>query len=124
VCTCNLGADVRSGSCACCCGALCTSELYAATHPLTVCLHVASVLLQTYDLAVARAVAELRVLSELCLPFVKPGGVWVAAKGANPQASVVSSAISESLPSLCSVSLLYCAALLLHSQQSQHFFGF
>jgi 16S rRNA G527 N7-methylase RsmG len=28
---------------------------------------------------------------ELCLPFVKPDGVWVAAKGANPQASAASS---------------------------------
>ncbi|WIA21622.1 hypothetical protein OEZ85_000804 [Tetradesmus obliquus] len=41
-----------------------------------------------YDLAVARAVAELRVLSELCLPFVRPGGLWVAAKGAHPQEEV------------------------------------
>lgn len=42
---------------------------------------------QAYDVGVARAVAELRVLAELCLPFVRPGGVWVAAKGANPEVS-------------------------------------
>jgi 16S rRNA G527 N7-methylase RsmG len=40
---------------------------------------------QVYDLAIARAVAETRVLSELCLPFVRVGGLWVAAKGPNPQ---------------------------------------
>jgi 16S rRNA G527 N7-methylase RsmG len=44
---------------------------------------------QQYDLAVARAVAETRVLAELCLPLVRPPlGIWVAAKGAAPDAEV------------------------------------
>jgi 16S rRNA (guanine527-N7)-methyltransferase len=35
-----------------------------------------------YDVAVARAVAPFAVLCELCLPFLRPGGRFVAQKGA------------------------------------------
>ncbi|KAG2432450.1 hypothetical protein HXX76_008795 [Chlamydomonas incerta] len=43
---------------------------------------------QAYDVAVARAVAETRILAELCMPFVRTGGLWVAAKGPDPEAEV------------------------------------
>lgn len=39
----------------------------------------------TFDIVTARAVARLAVLNELCLPFVKPGGSFVAMKASDAQ---------------------------------------
>lgn len=47
----------------------------------------------SFDLALARAVAPMNVLSEYCLPFVKPGGSFVALKGSNDDVSPAQSSI-------------------------------
>jgi len=43
---------------------------------------------EAFDLAVARAVADLRILSELCLPFVKVGGLFIAYKEEKIEAEI------------------------------------
>lgn len=40
---------------------------------------------EKFDYATARAVAEMRILTELCLPFVRVGGQMVAMKGKNAE---------------------------------------
>jgi 16S rRNA (guanine527-N7)-methyltransferase len=45
---------------------------------------------ETYDIAVSRAVAGLLQLSEMCLPFVKPEGKFLALKGNDIEAELES----------------------------------
>ncbi|KAK3248403.1 hypothetical protein CYMTET_42129 [Cymbomonas tetramitiformis] len=46
---------------------------------------------EAHDVVIARAVAEMRILAELCLPLVPVGGIWVAAKGVDPSAELAAS---------------------------------
>lgn len=46
---------------------------------------------EQYDFAVARAVANLSILLELCIPFVKVGGYFIAYKGRDIEYEVISS---------------------------------
>lgn len=43
----------------------------------------------TYDICMARAVARLNVLSELCIPFVKKGGYFISLKGSKVEEEVL-----------------------------------
>ncbi|MHB7981676.1 16S rRNA (guanine(527)-N(7))-methyltransferase RsmG [Clostridium sporogenes] len=45
---------------------------------------------QRYDIAVSRAVANLAVLSEFCIPFVRKGGYFVAMKGPSVEEEITS----------------------------------
>ncbi|WP_297958776.1 16S rRNA (guanine(527)-N(7))-methyltransferase RsmG [uncultured Ruminococcus sp.] len=43
---------------------------------------------ENFDFATARAVANMALLSELCIPFVKKGGSFIAMKGPNEDISL------------------------------------
>ncbi|TVU11879.1 hypothetical protein EJB05_45489 [Eragrostis curvula] len=63
---------------------------------------------EAYDIAAARAVAELKVLAEYCLPLVRVGGLFVAAKGHDPHDEIknAKSAVQKlgaSMLELCNV---------------------
>jgi len=62
---------------------------------------------EAYDIAAARAVAELKVL-EYCLPLVRVGGLFIAAKGHDPHEEInnAKSAVKKlgaSMLELCNV---------------------
>ncbi len=46
---------------------------------------------EVFDIALARAVADLSILSEYCLPFVKVGGYFIAQKGPETKEEVMKS---------------------------------
>ena len=47
-----------------------------------------SELRESFDVAVARAVADLSVLAEYALPFVRVGGCFIAMKGGDPEEEI------------------------------------
>ncbi|KAK1433795.1 hypothetical protein QVD17_10712 [Tagetes erecta] len=71
---------------------------------------------EVYDVAVARAVAEMRVLAEYCLPLVRVGGLFVAAKGHSPEEEVRR---AEKAISLMGASLLQTCYVNSHSPHGQ-----
>ena len=49
---------------------------------------------EQYDMVTARAVARLNVLNELCLPFVRTEGLFLAMKGSDPEEEIAEAEFS------------------------------
>ncbi|KQK18790.1 uncharacterized protein LOC100824367 isoform X2 [Brachypodium distachyon] len=63
---------------------------------------------EAFDVAAARAVAELKILAEYCLPLVRVGGLFIAAKGHDPHdeirnAKAAVHTLGASMLDLCTV---------------------
>nr|GEU57103.1 ribosomal RNA small subunit methyltransferase g [Tanacetum cinerariifolium] len=71
---------------------------------------------EVFDVTVARAVAEMRVLAEYCLPLVRVGGLFVAAKGHAPEEEVTR---AKRAISLMGASLLETCYVNSHSPYGQ-----
>lgn len=76
------------------------SELCEKLELETECIHERAELLarkeeyrEKYDIATARAVSAMPVLSEYCMPFVKKGGIFCAMKGPTEDISAAENAI-------------------------------
>ncbi|KAL9282966.1 putative 16S rRNA (guanine(527)-N(7))-methyltransferase [Arabidopsis thaliana] len=71
---------------------------------------------EKFDVAIARAVAEMRVLAEYCLPLVRIGGLFVAAKGHDPKEEVQN---AENAVRLLGGSILQISPVDSHSPYGQ-----
>ncbi|XP_024970727.1 uncharacterized protein LOC112509796 isoform X1 [Cynara cardunculus var. scolymus] len=71
---------------------------------------------EAFDVTVARAVAEMRILAEYCLPLVRVGGLFVAAKGHAPEEEVRR---AKKAISLMGASLLQTCYVNSHSPYGQ-----
>ena len=49
---------------------------------------------ESFDIVTARAVASLNILAEICVPFVKINGVFIALKGASYQEEIDSAGLA------------------------------
>ncbi|EXC34222.1 Ribosomal RNA small subunit methyltransferase G [Morus notabilis] len=71
---------------------------------------------EKFDVTVARAVAEMRVLAEYCLPLVRVGGLFVAAKGHDPEVEVTK---AERAIEMMGASVLQVCSVESHSPHGQ-----
>ena len=72
---------------------------------------------ESFDFAVSRAVAAMNILCEYCLPFVRPGGCFVALKG--PDAPAETEAAARALRELHG-EVTQTSALILPAEEPLH----